>query len=285
MITTAGKTYIKRYLAQYTSSIARSVAFGIGSAAEALGDVSLQLQTTQSPINLVSYDFANNQVVFKASVPDNYVGSIYEVGVYSLLSDPNVSGYGSRLITTFDSNTEGWYDTGSGAAAAFDTTVMRVGSDGLSHTPALSATTTSRLGSLTLDLSGHSSSDSFTFALNVANTNTSSVTVRFLTDASNYYLYNLGTSVQSAGYKMIKLTKGSATVTGSPNWNNITEIQVATTSSSAGASSVVLDAIRVEDIDSINLDYILVARKVLASPVVKLAGQAQDIEFALDVTV
>jgi hypothetical protein len=100
-----------------------------------------------------------------------------------------------------------------------------------------------------------------------------------MTDASNYYSYSLATAV---GYKLIKATKGSASVTGAPNWANITEIRIITTAA-AGTANVEFDAIRIEDVDSVSLDYILVARKVLAVPFTKTDGMSQDTEFSLDV--
>lgn len=286
MITTAGKLVVKRYLAQYVPAIGQSIAFGIGNAAESLSDIALQLQVAQAPVDLIAYDFANDAVVFKASVPDDYEGSIYEVGLYSLEDDPNATNYGSQTITTFDSGSELWTDTTTGNPSVFGASATRIGIDSLLHTPALSTTKTDRLATLTLDLSGYSGSDKFTFAYNVGNTNTTGITYRFMTDASNYYSFALsGTNVTTSGYKMVTANKSTATVTGAPNWNNITEVQVSTTSGASGASALGFDAIRIEDVDSVDLDYILVARKVLASPVTKVLGQAQDIEFSLDVSV
>lgn len=285
MITNEGKLIVKRFLAQYVPAIAQSVAFGVGTAAENAADIALQLQVAQAPINNLSYDFNTNQLVFKATVPDDYIGSIYEVGLYSLPADPNTGNFGSRIIATFDSQTEEWTNAGTGAVSTFDSTNTRVGFDSLTQTPALSATQTDHYTNISIDLSDNSGADSFTFAFNVTNSNTNAVSFRFLTDSSNYYTFAMGSGVQSLGYKFITATKSSATTTGAPSWDNITEIQVITTSKSSGASLVEFDAIRIEDKDSIDIDYILVARKVLASPVTKVDGQAQDIEFALDVTV
>lgn len=272
-------------MAGYVPSIAQSVAFGVGSAAESASDIALQLQVAQSPVNVVVYDFVNDKLVFKGSVPDEYIGSIYEVGIYSLPEDPNSADFGSRTITTFDSQTEDWVNAGTSAASTFDGSNTRVGPDSLTQTPGASATQTDKLSNLTIDLSGNSAADSFTFAFNVTNANTNSVNIRFLTDSSNYYNFDMGTGVQSSGYKIITSTKGSATVNGTPSWDNITEIQVITNSKVGGASLVEFDAIRIEDKDSTSLEYILVARKVLASPVVKIDGQAQDLEFAIDVSI
>lgn len=280
MLTTEGKLHIKRFLAGYAPSIARSISFGIGNRAESLTDIALHLETGRSPIVLTNYDFANNKLVYKASVPDDYVGKVYEIGIYSLEDDPFAGQFGSRIITSFDSFSEDWL-TGV-VNATFSTSNARVGEDSLYHTPAASTATTSSLANISLDLSGYSSSDSFTFSFMPSNSNTSSIRYRFLTDASNYYDFTLG--AQTTGYKIIEATKGSATVTGTPSWGNITEIQVTTTSSGSGASAVEHDVIRIENKDGQSLDYILVARKVLASPMTKTAGMALDIEFSLDVT-
>lgn len=283
MITNEGKNHIRRYLAGYVPAIAQSMVFGIGATTETGADTTLTLEVARSAIVLTSYDFVNNRLIFKAPVPDDYTGKVYEIGIYSLLDNPAAGDFGSRNITTFDSTTEDWVDAGTSAAETFVSTNTRIGIDSLSHTPALSTTKTSSLRDVTLDFSGNSGADSFTFALNVGNNNTNSVTVRFMTDASNYYSLALGTGVQTSGYKIISVTKSAATTTGTPNWGNITEIQVATNSKASGASAVELDAIRLEDKDSINLDYVLVARKVLVSPFTKVDGAAQDAEFTLDV--
>lgn len=283
MITTEGKNQIKRYLAGYESAIARSMAVGVGARAESLTDAALHLETTRMPVSLNFYDFINEDLVFKATVPADYEGQIYEIGLYSLLDAPSSAEYASRTITTFDSATEQWVSPSDQTIATFGTTSTRVGADSLLFTPAASTTTAYALQNIYFDLSGYSSSDSFTFAFNVGNANTSDIVIRFMTDTSNYYSFSLG--AQTAGYKITEVTKGAAVATGTPSWQNISQVQVLVTSAIDGASSVELDAIRVEDKDSVSLDYVLVARKVLAVPETKEAGVPHDIEFRLDVSV
>ena len=285
MITTEGKSHIKRYLAQFVPTIAQSMAFGIGASAESAGNTSLNFEVVRAPINSIYYDFANDNLVYRSTIPEEFIGKIYELGLYTLDADPAASGFGSRLITTFDSATESWVDPTDGVTAAvFTTANSRVGEDSLNFTPTANATTTETIRDITLDLSGNSASDSLLFALNVANANTNAVTVKFMTDASNYYTFSLGATVQSSGYKFVDISKGAASATGAPNWATINEIQVAVQSKASGASAVDFDAIRVEDRDTDNLDYILVARKVLSPSIDVIEGQAQDVEFILDVT-
>jgi len=281
MITAAGKDHIRRFLAGYETAIAKSISVGIGNAAENAADICLQLEVSNTVVNSVTYDFANNKLLFKGSLEDDTQANIYEIGLYSLQSNPAAAGYGSRIITTFDSVTESWMNTATGNPSNFDSTVTRIGIDSLVQTPSASNTEVSNLANLTLDLSGNSGNDTFTFAYNVNNSNTNNITIKFITDSSNYYYYSLG--AQTTGYKFVSVTKGSASVTGSPNWAAINQIQVETNSKASGASSVEFEAIRIEDRDSQNLDFVLVARKVLTTPITKLAGQALDVEYSMDV--
>jgi len=136
---------------------------------------------------------------------------------------------------------------------------------------------------LNLDLSGYSAADKFTVALNAGNTNTSAVKLLFLTDASNYYTVTMGAPV--SGYQVMSVAKSTAVATGTPNWGNITEMRVSTTSGAGGASQIDYDGVRVEDTDTLNADYVLVSRELLASPYVKVDGMTQEIEFSLDINV
>lgn len=281
MLTLDGKTHLKRYLAGMVPAIAESMAFGIGDRPESEGDTALQFEVSRSNISLVSYDFETDRLIFKAPVPDGFDGQVFEVALFSTAVNSVSAGFGSRLLSTLDTQTEFWVDATDGSIEAYSTTGSRLGVNSLNHSPAAGGTKTSRLSEIFLNLSGYSQSDKFVFAYNVNNANTSALRFQFLTDASNYYEIALGT--QTPGYKIIESPKSTATTTGTPDWSNITEIRVSTTSNANGASSVDFDAIRIEDIDTINPDYVMVSREVLVAPYTKENGKAQDIEFSLAV--
>lgn len=264
--------------------------FGVGTRTAVGGDAALQFETLRSEINSIVYDFAANQLIYKATLPAEFSGVINEIGLYSAFEDSQAGASGSRLLSDINEG-EGWVNTGTTTLSTFlvdlDTdlnrTFPRLGTSGLRQQPAASGTANDSLTNLVLDLSAYSSADFIVAALNVGNANTSSVTVRFMTDASNYYSFNVASG--GAGYKVFEFLKGGATVTGSPDWAAITEIRLSTNSSGGGASDVVWDGLSLIDNDTANLDYLLVARKVLPSPKVVAANQSQEIEFALDVSV
>lgn len=278
MITNDGKLLIKRYLMGAESAIARSLALGVATNAEASTDTSLGFEVIRGDIYLVSYDFNLDRLVFKATIPSEFAGIVYETALFTLQSNDLANGYPSRALATFDSDTEDWSN------ATFTATAARIGADALVHTPATSTSVTSALTNLALDLSGYSNSDQMRFAYNVGNANATLIRFRFMTDASNYYDFTMA-SPGTAGYKTTSVNKSTATVTGAPNWGNITEIDVTTTSGAGGAASVTFDGIRIEDVDTQNTSYVCVARELLAAPFTKVAGTSLDIEFSLAVTI
>ena len=282
MITADGKLHVKRYMAGYVPAIAQSIAFGIGTTAEASTDTKLQFEVSRSDIVLTAYDFTTDRLVFKAAVPEEFGGVINEVALYSVASNASAGEYGSQLITTFDSDTEQWIDATTLSDPAY-TTTARIGADSLNHTPAASTTQTSSLSDVSLDLGGYSGNDRFVLAFNVNNANTSGIKFRFLTDATNYYDISLG--AQTAGYKVVEVAKSAAVATGAPDWSSITQLAVLTTSKSTGASDIDYDAIRIEDMDTINPNYVMVNRKVLGTPFVKSEGVVQEIEVSLSISI
>jgi len=277
MITTKGKQHIKRYLAHQVSDIARSISVGVGALSENVAHTALQFEMGRSDIILVSYDYVTDKVVFKASLPQEMSGKIYEVGLWSQASSTAAGQYTSKVLTSFDSVGEVW------SAGSFQTANARLGVDALRFTPAASATVTALLTDLFLDLSGNSGADTFNVAYYNANANVANFKVRFRTDASNYYTIQI--TSPATGYQVSTVAKSAATVTGAPSWANITSIQVEVVAGGGGSASIDFDGLRIEDTDTIDPNYVMVAREVLGAPVTKVAGRVMDIEFSLPVTV
>lgn len=282
IITTEGKAHIKRYLAGWTPVIGASLAFGLGGKAEAVGDTALQFEVGRSAVTLTSYDFINNKLIFKAPVPEDFGGIVYEVGLFSAVTDIRAGIYGSRIIATFDSAGEAWVNPATGLPSAYTTAAARIGSDALVLSPATSGTASALLDGTSLDFGGDSGADKVLVAYNTG-ANISLFAIQFRTDASNYYSFTVNSP--TAGYQISSLTKGAAVATGSPNWSAINSIVVYATATGGGAGSITFDGLRIEDYASQNPDYVMVSRELLAAPFTKVDGMTQEIEFALDVAV
>jgi hypothetical protein len=277
VITANGRRFIKRYLAGQSGTLVGAIGVGIGSTAPTLNDSRMEFEFARIPVAVTDYDFAADQLVFKGTLNEEVDGTIYEVGLWTSEVNSAAGNQESRIITTFDSETEEW------DIETFDTANTRIGVDSLKHTPAANATSASVLTGITLDLGDFTSLDTFVVAFYVANASTANCKVRFRTDASNYYEFTI--NAPTAGYKFASFTKGSASVVGTPNWSDINEVEVRTTAKSAGSASVQYDGIRLEDVDSVAPEYGLIARTVLSVPENKQEGIVRDIEYVLPVNI
>jgi hypothetical protein len=282
MITATGKTHIKRFLAGLEPDLARAIAFGVGEAAESVNDTSLQFEIGRTSIDLVTYDFTTDRLIFKANLEEGFDGILYEYALYSR-EDSSAGAFGSRLITSFDSDTETW--TVGGVPATYRTTSTRVGNDSVVIGAAANGNATAVQQDITMDFSEYSAADQFSFAFYNDNTNLSSLRYRFYTDLSNYYDISFNNGNFGTAFNIVKVNKGNATVTGTPSWGNITRLDVTAFSTGAGTSSVGLEAIRIEDVDTVDSGYVMIARAVLGTPFAKIAGRTQEIEFPLGVTI
>lgn len=292
MITTEGTLHVKRYMAGWVPSIALSMAFGVGESPESAGDTKLQFEVGRSNIELTSYDFIQDKLVFKATLDEGFDATLYEVALYSSDANAAAGEFGSRLITSFDSETETWMQASNPATYSATNTITgqaptpcRVGANCVSIALSVNGSSTVSQEAVVLNFSGYSAADEFVFAFHCNNGNASSIRYRFLTDASNYYDFTVPASSISTGFNLVRLLKGAAVSTGAPNWGSITRIEVTPTAKNIGDVVVNLEGIRVEDMDTVSPGYVMVARSVLAVPFDKVAGRIQEVEFPLGVTV
>lgn len=273
MLTNSGITHLKRYLGGSVGSIAQSIAVGLGTSAASANSIGLDFETARFDIDLITYDFEADSLVFKATIPESFRGQIHEIGLYSLPASATSGKYPSQTLVSFDA-IENWDGT-------YSTTNSRVGLDGLTQTTAASQSMTNTALITPFDLSGYSGADQFNFAFNVSNGFTASLRVRLMTDGSNYYDFNFG--AQTAGYKNVRVNKSAATATGAPNWGSISQIQVTSTSTAGGSGTVLFDGIRLEDADAPLNENILVARESFQTPFSKIDNTTTDVEMNMQV--
>lgn len=185
------------------------------------------------------------------------------------------------MLLTFDSDSENWLVASTNDPASYVSVNSRIGLDSVRVDPPASTNEGVKLSEVNFDLSSYSGADKFIFAYQ-CNSWVDNIKFRFHTDNTNYFQFETG--VQTSGYKITEFNKSDATASGSPSWESITEVRVYVFATSGGTAQVDLDAVRVEDIDTINPDYAMVARELLTTPVFKEAGKVLEVEFGLGVT-
>lgn len=282
MITNLGKVHIKRFLAGWEPDLARSIAFGVGESVESAEQDRLDYEIGRTDVSLITYNFLEDKLVFKGVTDELFDGVIYEVGLYSSEAGEG-STVGSRLLLSFDSETEFW--TQGGVPATYTTANTRIGNDSVVIAPLASGTVVSSYTDILIDLSGYTSADTFSFAFYSANTNVDSMTFGFFTDASNYYTVTIPGGTVGTGFNLINIPISQSVATGAPRWSEITKIEVTVNAGAGGAVNIQMEGVRVEDRDNTDIGHILVARTKLLVPFVKVAGSVQEVEFPLGVSI
>jgi hypothetical protein len=236
----------------------------------------LTYEFDRATIYLTTPDYINRTIIFKGTIPEGTIGTIYEVGLYSSPYSSNNTGSSPRLLASFESGYEAW---SNGTYVAGN---QRVGNNALRLAPATNGTLTTVLPSVGLDLSGYANTDQFTLAFYNQNTNASSVKVRLRAPGgAAYYEYTVSNPV--AGYNVVTFNKSAFSTTGVVDFANIDSLELSVSSKATGASQVDFDGFRV-DSGVVSEDNVLISRSVLPTPVPKTGLREMDVEYALEVS-
>ncbi|AXH49186.1 tail protein [Streptomyces phage Blueeyedbeauty] len=278
LLTTEGKRLILRYLAGQSPSLGAAIGLGVSATAATVNDTSLGFEIERVSVALKSADYTNNLVLFKGTVDQDTTFNIYEAGLWSSSSNALSGEFDSRLLTTFDLSLEEWTNVTA------DTTANRTSEDAARIDAAISATTQARLD-VEMDLSGYSVNDTFLLAFSKPNNNITTIKLVFEDPISGGSL-SLSKTVSAlpTGYNILAFKKGDFVASGTISWDNITRMGFDVTAGGT-AGYVILDGLRVEDVDTPNQDYILVSHAILSSPINKTNVAPMDVEYALEFSV
>ncbi|QOI67443.1 minor tail protein [Streptomyces phage Beuffert] len=278
LLTTEGKRLILRYLAGQSPSLGAAIGLGVAGTAATVDDTTLGFEIERVSVALKSADYTNNLVLFKGTIEQDTTFNIYEAGLWSSSSNTLSGEFDSRLLTTFDLSLEEWTNVTA------DTTANRTSEDAAKVSAAISTTTQARLD-VEMDLSGYSVNDTFLLAFSKPNNNITTIKLVFEDPISSGSL-SLSKTVSSlpTGYNILAFKKGDFVASGAINWDSITRMGFDVTAGGT-AGYVILDGLRVEDVDTPNQDYILVSHAILSSPINKTNVAPMDVEYALEFSV
>lgn len=277
MLTNQGKLIIKKYHARQVSSIGDTLVLGAGSAAPAASDYRMGFEIARVPVSVFGYDFANNQIVFKGTLPEGIAGTVSEAGLWVASQETNRIDVNTQSFIDFTSSNSNW------STSTWSTDNTFIGAESLLLAGTANGASTTTLSDLQLDFGNNIGTDQFVFAYYNPNTNVTSIKFRFLSDSSNYFEF---TKTSPAGSKLNfeVFSKTSATVVGSPDWSDITSFQVIV-NSGATAGSVYLQGARIEPVVDLNGTSGLVSRSTLTTPFQINPNNIQDFEYRLGLSV
>ena len=295
MITKFGKRFLTNYIAGNSDFTKKDIALGIGSTTPNLdgNDTRLEFEFYRLPVTLGSINIEpdglggfNYYAIYKTTIPQDVSGVISEIGIYPGIRK-SINNYDSKFITSFENNVN-WFDSLNGNPQLKSNNTMepflsKIGESMVQFDVNQSTSKEYQNSIVNLDLSGYSVNDSLSIAYKKADTNVTNIRVKFYSSDTQYYyadfspLSGTGDKIQSVSMSTV-FGNTSATP---PDPTNITKIGVEVTAGSGGATAVYFDGLRINDEDTFDPAYGLIARSVLTTPLQKPSGRPVDIEYKL----
>lgn len=300
LITKFGKRFITTLMAGNVSLNKQDIAIGIANGTDyTLADTNSRLgfEFFRVPVSFGSIDIINNTpveyyTVYKATIPQDVVGVVKEIGLYpgSRLS---ANQFDSKFLADFQLGYK-WYDKDNTTLNPFtvlsaaDSSTPRIGTYFLEHAFITGDTTTTArefkydLGSL--DISGYSVNDTLTLAYNRANTNSSQIKIKFYSSDTDYFYGTITPSGTGNKISTVSMSDVFSNQVGTPDSSEISSIGIEVTRTSAStAATVYLDGLRINDEDTFDPVFGLISRSILTTPLTKIAGRPVDVEYKVRV--
>jgi hypothetical protein len=209
--------------------------------------------------------------IYSTTLPTNLAGKINEIAIYPGLRT-SLNSFDSKFITDFGS-IYSW-----SPEPTINQDEYRVGNNSLLFESDGSAEKEYISIIEDLDISGYSNFDTLSFSYKANDANLSSVKVRFYSSDVDYYEFNFAD--HEIGWNVIDLSFASMSSNGSPAKNKISKIGVVVVPLSS-ETSILVDGLRVNDEDTFDPTYGMVARSVIPE-IEKVAGREMLIEYKLD---
>jgi hypothetical protein len=291
ILTKFGKRYITQFLAGQSNTSSKDIALGIGSTPATVNDTQLNFEFYRSEVNITSVDIQTSTstglttygVVYKTTIPVDVSGIINEIGLFPSIT-LGTTDFGSRSISSFEDN-QSWLDSEGNYPALVTVSSPKIGPYYMSVVAA-SSQSKNYFYDFNLDISGYSANDSMTMAYYQSDLNLDYVFLRAYDSNNNYYEIRYP-SEATVGYKVKSLNLSSlyssGFTSGTPNKNSIVKISVGAKAKSSGATTVLLDGLRINDEDTFRVDYGMISRSVLSPSnlITKSLGKQMDIEYRL----
>ena len=283
MITKFGKRFLSNFVAGNSSFSSKEMALGIATQTEyPLLDTNSRLgfEFYRAPIRQGGIDIdasvspVKYTVIYSATIPTNIAGKINEIGIYSGQSySKNL--YESKFLSNFELPYE-W-----SPEPTLDQSDYRVGDSSLIFTSNGTEAKEYTYPIDSMDISGYNPSDTISFSYKVNDANLSSLKAKLYSSDTDYLEFTF--TGHSVGYNIKNLNMSTGVSTGTFNSQSVVKLGILVTPTSA-QTSVSMDGLRINDEDTFDPEYGLIARSVLDSTMIKVIGREAAIEFKLDLS-
>lgn len=213
-------------------------------------------------------------IIFSAILPTNISGKINEIGIYSGQSYTR-NLYSNKVLSNFELPYE-WTPE-----PALDQVNPRVLDSSLTFTSDSTSPKEYTYPLVDVDISGYNPLDTLCLSYKANDANLSSIKVRLYSSDLDYMEFVF--SGHSVGNNVKSVYMSSGVTTGTFNSQSVNKLGVIITPTTS-ATTVSMDGLRINDEDTFDPAYGLIARSILDSEMVKVLGREASIEFKLDLS-
>ena len=213
-------------------------------------------------------------VIYSATVPTNIAGKINEIGIYSGESYTR-NLYTSKFISDFELPYK-W-----SPEPDLDQINSRISDSSLTFTSDATNPKEYSYPLEDLDISGYNPLDTLCLAYKANDANLSSLKVRLYSSDSDYIQFTFTGHVVGNNIKSLPMSSGVSV--GTFNSQSVTKLGVVVTPTTS-ATSVSMDGLRINDEDTFDPEYGLIARSTIDPTMIKVIGREAAIEFKIDLS-
>jgi len=291
MITKFGKRFLTGYLAGSNIFSGRQMAFGVGTTSPTENDTRLDFEIYRAPITFgapsVELDGSTYRyyIIFKTTIPQDVAAKINEIAIYPGSSE-SFYNFDSKFISDFE-NASLWTDSGGfNPDVTTNSSYIKMGTYSMEVEATASSTKEYFANLNSLDISGYSVNDSLCLAYYKADDNLDSIKIRFYSSSTAYYEATIVDSpAAGSGYKIaeVSLSNMFTSPINSPDSKNISQISIIVEAKSAGATTVYLDGLRINDEDTFDPNFGMISRSLFTTELSKIAGKQVDVEYKMEI--
>jgi hypothetical protein len=286
-LTTVGRSLILKSLLGLIPSVGGSIAIGVHNKSNPplnenkLIDLNtMEFSIAESPVQLATLNRTDNvdALVFKTTINDPLKYTIYEVGLYPESIQDQIIQFSDLLLFNGESDdgwTEGSVELSSKTEGSrmisgnLETAEYRIGNEAVFIESGSTVFSTTFFKNFT----SFSDKDLLKLAVDPV-LSSGTLVIKFEKDSSNYYSKSF--TINSGNYQILSCTKDEILPTGTLSWDNINTVSITMT-----GTGLVLDGIKFDDTDNVDVNYGLISRTALSTPIQKSAGEPITIEYYL----
>lgn len=269
MITKFGKRFLTNIIAGNASNLNKDLAIGIDSSPASEDNTRLGFEFYRTPVLFGSTDIqtvnnnSTHSVIFKTTIPQDVEGYIHEIGLYPSLRS-SINNYDSKFITDFESYTN-WIDQ-DGFKAGFDTGNPRIGTNTLVLQSNNGEANQYFYNIDLLDISGYSVNDTLRLSYYKYDNNLESIKIRFYSTDTEYFEISITPSSGLGHHITNEIPMSEVFNNGTqvaPDKSSIIKLGIIIDPVVGEVSYVGLDGLRINDEDTFDPIYGLIARSVV----------------------